>query len=687
MPHTHDRRLAAAVFALSAVCALATVGGFWCEALEPDAHRPGPLAFAAWGATLPGLALAIAAALLAARLPRHPMTWILAVGGLVACVDGFTAAYAGLSVLRHSGGLPFTAPAVYVGARFGPMTNLVVPLILLFFPDGRLPSKRWRLPAALSMVSTCLTVLVLLTVPWEVMSGGEPRAPGLAGIDLDPTTPALPARYWDFAQPVVGGCLGLSLLVPLAAFGWRFRHCDPQRRAQLRWLLLGGGLSLLLLLVALVTEGWVNDGVFALSVMVVAAAVTVAITRSRLYDVDAVLGWTLLYGAVAATVIALDVAVFVGARAFVDQPVASAAAAGVVAVLYGPMRLRIQRLVTRLLRGRGDPYDVVSALARRLEETSGPDEQLLAVARAVSMAFRSPYVRVELDRADGHTVVAEHGDARSDVIVLPFTYRGASIGRLALVVRRATRLSENDQRLLADMVRQAAAAARATALTEELQRSREHLVTGVAEERRRLRRDLHDGLGPALAGASLKIQAARNIGTHDIGTHDPARADAILGQVSDELDAVLADVRRLVHGLRPPALDQLGLEGAVRQQAARFAGAFAVTVTVDGDLSELPAAVEVSAYRIVGEALANVARHARAHRCAIHLSALRPGLTVEITDDGRGVGADGLVGVGLVAMRERAEELGGSCTVADGVDGGTLVRAVLPCAADDVMAA
>ncbi|MEV7227013.1 sensor histidine kinase [Polymorphospora sp. NPDC051019] len=670
-----DRWLAYVVFGLAALCGVLTVASFWCDLVEPDLPRPGPLDFTAWSSTLPGLAFALSGALIAARVPRHRMTWILTGGGLIACLDGFAATYAALSVLAHDGGLPLTGPAVYVGARFGPMINLVVPLVLLFFPDGRLPSPRWRLPAALSLAGTGTAVLLMLTVPWDLVSGGEPVPPGLAGVSLDPVTPPLPAGFWASAQYLIPASLLVSLVVPVAAFARRFGQSDPERRAQLRWMLLAGSLSLPLLPVAFVLGGqFIGSAMFALSMVAVSAAVAVAVTRYRLYDVDALLGWTLLYGPLAAVIVAVDIAVFVGVGTLVDDPVAAVVAAGFVAVLYGPLRARMQRLVTRLLRGRGEPYDVVSVLARRLEESSGPDEQLLAVARTVSTAFRSPYVRVELDRADGRTVVAGYGTPRDDVVVLPFAYRGVPIGRLTLLARPGNRLSDADQRLLADVVRQAGAAARATALTEELQRSREALVTGVAEERRRLRRDLHDGLGPALAAAALKIEAARNVARRDV-----AGADGILTQVAGDLTAVLGDVRRLVHDLRPPALDQFGLVGAVEQVAARFRGGpLDVTVTTSGDLSALPAAVEVAAYRIVGEALANVSRHAAATHCTVELAAGDRTLRVEIADDGRGAAPDALVGVGLLGMRERAEELGGACTVTRRPSGGTLVSAMIP---------
>ena len=210
-------------------------------------------------------------------------------------------------------------------------------------------------------------------------------------------------------------------------------------------------------------------------------------------------------------------------------------------------------------------------------------------------------------------------------------------------------------------------------LTADLQRSRARLVTAREEERRRLRRDLHDGLGPQLATLAMQIDAARNL-LHD----DPARADQLLQDSKRQAQEALADIRRTVYDLRPPALDQLGLVSALRDHAAGQ-GAANLQVVIDAPepLPPLPAAVEVAAYRIALEALINAMRHAQAQRCWIRLR-VNNGLRLEIEDDGRGLPPDVRRGVGLTSMLERAAELGGTCTIQPCRDGGTLVQAWLP---------
>jgi signal transduction histidine kinase len=237
-----------------------------------------------------------------------------------------------------------------------------------------------------------------------------------------------------------------------------------------------------------------------------------------------------------------------------------------------------------------------------------------------------------------------------------------------------SRLSRRDEQLLGDLVRQAASAARTGQLAEELQESRERLVVAREEERRRIRRDLHDGLGPSLSGVVYQLESARLL-----VDKDPGAVRRILASLSEHAQEVVADVRRLVHDLRPPALDDRGLVGALAQQAERITDTGGPVVTVEADdLGPLPAAVEVAAYRIVSEALTNVARHAGARRARVGLALDDGSVLVEVTDDGTGIAAEAQAGVGLVSLRERAAELGGRSEVTCPPTGGTLVRAWLP---------
>jgi len=209
----------------------------------------------------------------------------------------------------------------------------------------------------------------------------------------------------------------------------------------------------------------------------------------------------------------------------------------------------------------------------------------------------------------------------------------------------------------------------------ELQRSREGLVSAREEERRRLRRDLHDGVGPQLAALMLELETASDL------VSDNPEASALMAKLSERAREIVSDVRHSVHALRPPALDELGLVEALREGAMQYGPAgLRVSVEDPEGLSQLPAAVEVACYRIAQEALANVVRHARASHCSIRirLDEEARALSVEIEDDGRGIRDDDRAGVGMSSMRERTEELGGRCIVKPLAGGGTLVKALLP---------
>lgn len=231
--------------------------------------------------------------------------------------------------------------------------------------------------------------------------------------------------------------------------------------------------------------------------------------------------------------------------------------------------------------------------------------------------------------------------------------------------------------MLEDLARQVGVAAHSVRLTAELQLARQRLVTAREEERRRLRRDLHDGLGPTLAGIGLEIEAARNLLTQDLpGAHN------LLAKLAGRTQEATADIRRLVYGLRPPALDELGLIGALREHAARLAGrpdGLYVSVDASAELGSLPAAVEVAAYRIVLEALTNAQRHSGASAVSMRLERKNDTLEMEVKDDGKGLEPGYREGVGLASIRERAAELGGACSLAPCASGkGTRLQAVLP---------
>jgi signal transduction histidine kinase len=348
-------------------------------------------------------------------------------------------------------------------------------------------------------------------------------------------------------------------------------------------------------------------------------------------------------------------------------------AVGIIGALVLPLRSALQRLVDRAMYGdRGDPYAALSRLTAILQSAAAPGAALPALAGAIAGSLRLPFVAVETTSGERATAGEMRG---GPVEELPLVHQGEVVGRLLVEGRDRRAMAPRDLRLLDELARPAGAAVSAAALADALSDSRTRLVQAREEERRRLRRDLHDGVGPTLAGVALGLDlvAARI-------DDDPAAARSMIAELKGETAGAVDDVRRLVNDLRPPALDELGLVGALRQQTDRLAlRSPGLEIRVDSDpvLPSLSAATEVAAYRIAVEAVTNSVRHAGARSCHVQVAA-NGALRLEVVDDGSGI-ADGTPpGVGLSAMRERAAEVGGICTVAPADGSGTRVLAVLP---------
>jgi len=436
----------------------------------------------------------------------------------------------------------------------------------------------------------------------------------------------------------------------------------------------------------------------AFVLLLLAVFACIAILRYKLYDIDILINRTLVYGALSAFVIGIYVLAVVALGAIFHARgnlAVSLVATALVAVLFQPLRGRLQRGVNRLMYGeRDDPYAVTSRLGRRIEATLAPEAVLPTVVETIAQALKLPYAAILLKEGDGFRSAASYGSPTAEPEALPLIYQREEIGRLVIGPRAPGEVfSTGDRSLLEDLARQAEVAVHAVRLTADLQSSRERLVTAREEERRRLRRDLHDGLGPTLASFALKLEGARKL-----VTRKPEDAEVLLSRLTEQTQDTVMEVRRLVYGLRPPALDDLGLVAAVRQQAESHGfiaheglpGAagdgvsgqtgLVFSLEAPGNMPTLPAAVEVACYRIAQEAITNVARHSRAKTCRVRLSVDRGAgvLEVEITDDGVGMPEDRVAGVGLSSMRERAEELGGTLAVEPRRESGTRVLARLP---------
>lgn len=417
-------------------------------------------------------------------------------------------------------------------------------------------------------------------------------------------------------------------------------------------------------------------------------AVTAAILFHRLFDIDVVLSRTLTWLIMTVAVIGTYIGIVLGVGNLLGSEgniLLSLLATGLVAVAFQPARARVQQAVDRLIFGeRDDPYAVLSRIGHRIEDTLSATDLLPQIVRTTAEALRLPYVALFLDRTGGRELVASTGVASPATLQLPLVYQGQALGVLEVAQRSpGDAFSAADRRLLEDLARQVGIAAHTVTLADELQRSREAIISSREEERRRLRRDLHDGLGAQLAALIMQTSGIRaNV------RHDPEAAERDLSELREELKVAMDDVRRLVHGLRPPSLDQLGLVGALRARLERLrAGSLdqeqpGLDVVFDATdpMPALPAAVEVAAMHIVDEAVTNVIRHADATTLTVSLTHSDGTLTIVVADNGTGFTMDGITpGIGLQSMRERARELGGSWEM-DRVpdDRGTVITVRLP---------
>lgn len=658
-------------WAAAASCLVIVALSLALDLSAPD-HGPGVDLGGGFGAvyTIAGLCIAFCAVLIARRDSRQRFGWALLPIAAVWALDGLSQSYVRFAItadgIRSGSNL-----ALWFLDRFGAVLPLGIVALLLIFPTGRfMPGWLGRV-GVMALAGTIIGILLAIVAP----TGTTPHVANLpSGVDFDYL--AVPWLKSDALQPAGRVLTVIGVIVAMVTAVVRHRRSTGAERDRMRWLVWAVlVMALTLIVVSVADVGSILDTVIVALAVLPVAAMTIGIVSPTVVPVEGLLVRTLVLGAVALCLLGLDlvvVTVLSHLLGNLDQRQLVTAVLLTTALGYGPLRYRLLRIVQAWILGsRENRYDVMAGLAANLESIEDGPAQLSAVASAVADAFGVKYVAVEVDRGVGESLIATFGTAPAEVRMLPITYRGADVGRLILPARGLrSRLSMRDEKLLGDLVRQAATATRTSQLAEELQASRERLVNTREEERRRIRRDLHDGLGPAMAGVVYQLETARLV-VHQ----DAEKAAGQLDTVRTNVQEIVADVRRLVHELRPPALDDRGLVGAIRQLVEN--DPLPVEVRSES-LGTLSAAVEVAAYRIVAESLTNVTRHAQARSVTVDVRRTDSALLIEITDDGVGIAEDVQAGVGLLSLRERAAELGGRTDVTCPPSGGTVVRAELP---------
>ena len=658
MPRPHDAStgdslhpaLAAWVLAAAATVAGVTAGSLALASGDPVPWKP-LLLPALW--SLPG-------ALIAAGRPRIAVGWLMLAVAVLFAGSGLADAW-----VRY-GDPTGRVAAVWFVDRFSAVLIVCTVLALLLLPDGRLPSPRWG-----PLVAAVVACQLLLVSMW-VLARGPAAAPD-SSWPSDVMTQANPVgvlpQEWGAAVAGLDWLLQLPLLLCVAAVVSRLRRVDAAERARLVLVLLALAVFVIVVVGGHALGSPVADLLDVSASILLAWSLVAAVLRRHLEGVAVVVHHAFVYAVLGLGVALayMSVAGLLSAAGPELSPFGAGVVAAGAALAVNPVRHRLQRVVDRLMHGdRRDPYAAVARLAERTHRAPSTQEVLAAVAASVATSLRVPYVRVE---AFGK--LAEHGsDACLPVGVHEALVAGdAEVGSLVVAPQAGRRLRDDERALVRELGRHAGIAVDAVRLAAEVAAHHRQVIAAREEERRRLGRELHDGLGPTVAGLSMQLGALRPL-VHT----DPAAAVARLARLEALATEALACIRRVAYELRPPVLDQVGLDRAVAQAAESLG------LVVQQDASghgPLPAAVELAAYRIAVEALTNVSRHAGVRSARVSMSAADASLVVVVADDGTRR-ADLVPGLGLDSMRERAEEIGGTLSVLPGERGGTTVTAVLP---------
>lgn len=641
------------------------------------------------------------------RYSVNPLAWIgsglLLLAGLVSLLLAllifwhrsgdrmglFTSFFLLMYGITNSGTLETLKPIFPIISRYTEITLpgfVAVLTLILFavFPDGRFvpPWTRWVVWAAF------LTILLLM-----IRSSLYSPSP----IEFSP----------------LGDLIFTVLIFVLVMVGWisifyaqvyRYRYIStPQQRQQTKWAVYGMSISFGIQMFLAIPwifsyvlpsgfpfPSWqdISSTLYSLGIgiPILPVTLTIAVMRYRLYDIDIIINRTLVYGALTAIVVAIYVLIvgIVGTLLHTQGNILiTLLATGLIAVLFHPLRERLQRGVNRLLYGeRDDPIEALSRLGKQMEIALPSDQVLPSLVKTIAQTLKLPFVGITLK---GQRDIS-FGQETENPVAFPFIFQGETTGVLLASPRNpGDKFTPGEMRLLQNLARQAGAAVRNAQLTADLQRSRQTLVTAREEERHRLRRDLHDGIGPTMAGLTLKLDAAKDLvssGLESGKKKELEDAVQLLSELKTQTQETVQSIRHIVHTLRPPSLDVLGLVPALQAHFGQVGTPRNMNIqmtTTPENFPRLSAAVEVAAYHIILEAVTNVIQHARAESCEVSLALENGNLKMEIKDDGVGLSKARTHGIGLDSMRERAEELGGRFELSSSPQG-THVCAEIPIA-------
>ena len=665
--HTRTARVIA--WLTLGVALLVTIVGLWLVALNWSTPLPPGVSSVLSDAALilAFLPYAVVGALIVARQPANRIGWLFLLSGLLMGIGITAFEYAIYGELTHPGSLPGTSRALRTSQWVSVIPFLTYAFLFLLFPDGQLPSRRWR-PVAL---------LAVLSLGWLEANA---IAPGVI--------PLWPARELTAVAMLL--CASAPLI--------RYRRAESDQRHQIKWFAFAALPAVALLLPGLFVN--LPDAFFVPFVLATGAvpvAAVIGIFKYRLYDIDVIIDKTLVYGGLAAFITAVYVVVVVVVGAFIGATeVLSLVATAIVAVAFQPMRLRVQGVARRIVYGDlATPYETLSTFAERLSQTYAIEDVLPNMARILAEgtgASRSEiWLRVGSDLRRSASWPPTDGPAAAPVPLhdgsherivqasrvvaasreTDVRYQGQLLGALVVIKSPYERFTPGEEKLLADLSSQAGLVLRNVALIADLRASRQRLVSAQDHERRKIERNLHDGAQQQLVALAVKMRLIEGMA----GT-DPKKVAELAHQVVEETGEALESLRELAQGIYPPLLAQEGLAAALESRVRK--APIPVSVRTHG-VARYPQDLEAAIYFCCLEALQNVTKYANASHAWVNLSHDAGGLRFEVGDDGEGFDRSAVgFGSGLQGMADRLEALGGSLDVTSTPGQGTTVVGSLP---------
>ena len=630
-------------------------------------------------------------ALIASRHQRNAIGWLCCIWGLLFAAEMFASEYATASIFAAPGALvPGAAWSAWLAEMLNIHIVLLVPVLLLF-PDGRLPGRRWGLVLWLVAASAAIAEVFLAVRPGPLGSAPAIENPlGITGVDA---TFGVPYRLSIF------GVVAAALLAAVA-LALRLPRARGDERQQLKWITYAGVLLALAFLAGFSAPRELQAVVQLLYFVVLDGfllTLGLAMLKYRLYAIDLVINKTLVYGALAVLIGTVYVAFVVGVGAIIGaqgEPnlLLALVATAVVAVAFEGLRQRVQRFANRLVYGqRTSPYEVLSQFSRRMADALSVDEVLprMAEAAARGVGGKSAHVKVFVPGSENR-VVAWPADSltttfdRTELVL----HQGKPVGEIAVATGRSETLSTSEAALLSDLAAQAGSALSNVRLTlelqtrltqlamqaDELRASRQRIVVAQDAERRRLERNIHDGAQQHLVAIAVSARLARQV----LDTA-PARTGSLLDEISGQVDEALDTLRTLARGIFPPVLADRGLVPALRAHLARSASPAQLDADASVARMRFDPRIEAATYFCCLEALQNTAKHAAGAPVNVHIEADHALLAWEVCDEGPGFDTQTAhSGTGLEGMLDRMASVGGTLEVVSVIGKGTTIRGRTP---------